>query len=210
MTVYIWGSDEKRKVIEAQWCASTIWWELTNYIFYALTSKSLRGSDGNLDSPDFYYITLSGNNAFDLSYTKFIEQADGKKVEGNEKLYKHLTISNACRTNNSNIRFAWSWYDITSKIKINKWFTPVKLNEDKVFYIQTTNNKILSWDIIITLCIDDNCNTTKQVSKRFIDWRTQTISLRNCAYYKDDKYTCKTREGCRVYDNEDITKCLEY
>ena len=67
MTVYIGWSDMKRKIIEAQWCASSIWWELTNYVFYALTSKSLRLSEEDVISPDFYHISLNSPSNINCS-----------------------------------------------------------------------------------------------------------------------------------------------
>ena len=205
MTVYIWWSDEKRKIIEAQWCANTILWEMSNYAFFALTSKSLR-SDSNLISPDFYWIKLGDDDSIKLNY--YIWNTKPNNINDFTD-FRTLTVSQTCRQNNSKLLFNWENDDISGVI-MNKWFTPVDLSENRIFYLLWNNNKYLTWDIIITLCIDDSCDTKKQFAKWTFDGRTQIISLTNCAFYNDDKSTCKTREWCKVYDNEDITKCLEY
>ena len=203
MTVYIWWSDEKRKVIEAQWCVSTIWWEMNNFLFYALTSKNLKTDDGTV-APDFYYIQLDPSKPSNI---KFWYSTGDNGI----KEYKTLVSSESCRGNNSKLKFSRTWHDNISGLKINKWFSPVKLNESEVFYLRNTSNtRYLTWDILIKLCIDDNCNLEKEISKWAVDWRTQTISSRSCIYYNDDNHTCKTRDGCKLYDDEDITKCLEY
>lgn len=210
MTVYIWWSDEKRAIIEAQWCANTILWEMSNYAFFALTSKSLR-TNSELISPNFYWIKLDNNDTIKLFYSNEEKPTDPTKFEN----YRDLTVAHTCRQNNSKLQFAWDTENIDagniSHVIMNKWFTPVDLNENRIFYlVGDDSNKYLTWDIIITLCLDNDCDVTRQFAKRSFDWRTQTISLINCAYYNDDKSECKTREGCKLYDDEDVTKCLEY
>jgi len=206
MTVYLWWSDEKRKVIEAQWCVSTLLGEMNNYAFYALTSKSLRKSGAEPISPEFYRITLDWDSALKLGYSmNEYEMTD----------FKSLTVSNTCRQNSSKLRFNREWWnnDIHS-VKMNKWFSPKSLQENRIFFLSwDNNNKYLTWAIIVSLCLDDNCTpgkSKKQIWKRSFDWRSQTISLKNCTFYNNDNSTCKTREGCKVYDAEDVTKCKEY
>ena len=58
-TVYLWGTDEKRKVIEAQWCATTLWSEMTNFVFYTLTSKKLRIDNTPISDIKYYYVSLT-------------------------------------------------------------------------------------------------------------------------------------------------------
>ena len=61
MTIYLDGSGERSKIIEAEWCAATLDGEIQNYMYYALTSKKLKVWE-NYDqevSPDWYYIILS-------------------------------------------------------------------------------------------------------------------------------------------------------
>ena len=213
MTVYIGWSDMKRKIIEAQWCASSIWWELTNYVFYALTSKSLRLSEEDVISPDFYHISLnspsnincSKNNAesanntlcdsLDLSYSMWDTDPSS--------LYKNLSIANTCRQNQANIRFYWNVWNSADEndikyITMNRWFSPIRLNESNVFYLERNSSlgKALTWDIVAVLCIDDDCSSWKEVSKFVVDGRTQTISLRNCGFYSaDNPNKCEEREN---------------
>ena len=104
---------------------------------------------------------------------------------------------------------------------MNKWFTPREVNAERVFFIKdngwTTEDdtKLLTWDIIVVLCADASCECTdkscrKQIGRRHVDARSQTISFKKCRYYEDEWNICKTREDCRVYSGWDITQCLEY
>lgn len=213
-TIYLQWSDETRKVIEAQWCATTIWWYINNFIFYSLTSRNLRTS-ADIVSPDIYAIKLDGcssNNLcdslefFDYTYNKETASYDDRKYS---KIYN---IYDTCHTSQDNLKVHRANWERSndSVIKMNKWFSPTKIADKNIFYIDNWDTPSpLMWEIIMVICLDKNCSVTKDVTKRVVDWRTQTISLRNCAYYNEDR-TCKTREWCKVYDNDDITKCLEY
>ena len=81
---------------------------------------------------------------------------------------------------------------------MNKWFSPLNINEMRVFYLQwsqSQDSKETLWNIVIVLCSDDDCTTRKQVWKRDVDWRSQTISLKKCKFYDDtDPNKCKERE----------------
>lgn len=204
-TIYFGWSNEKRKIIEAQWCLNTILWELNNYTFYAMTSKGLRTSS-DVITPNFYRITLDGDSTLKLGYS--MNDSDGMTE------FKTLNTSNTCRQNNSNLKFArnvWDNTDNISGLKMNKWFSPVSLNENRVFYLKWDTNKYLTWDIFVTLCLDNTCSgqSMKQFAKRTFDWRTQIISLVNCAFYNDDN-TCKSWENCKVYNDTDVTACDQY
>ena len=59
-------------------------------------------------------------------------------------------------------------------------------------YDETINESYYNVDIVIT------------------GKKNQVKGKVNCIYYNDDNHTCKTRDGCKLYDDEDITKCLEY
>lgn len=225
-TIYLEWSDDKRRIIEAQWCAATIWWWINNYIYYALTSKSLRLESNNVVSPNFYYIKLNWWNSTDLNCNKDNNNLCDRLQflystwnESSKSLYKTYSFSDTCNLSPSTkLRL---YRDISSSdvpfIRMNKWFTPVNLNDSNIFYINKWNN-ILTWDIMIVLCLDNDCKMLKQFGKREIDWRTQTIALRNCAFYENDyveaggikTMKCKTREGCRVYSGTDSTACEQY
>jgi hypothetical protein len=92
-----------------------------------------------------------------------------------------------------------------SYININKWFTQWWPNDTRVFYMLNADTKKtpLLWSIIILVCLDNDCKATKEIWKYDIDWRTQTISLNKCAFYKDDDpdttkneaNECQTREN---------------
>ena len=191
MTIYLWWSDEKRAIIEAQWCASTIWGEMTNYVFFALTSKNLRLEDSNsVVSPDTYTIWLSNCSEFDgdtlCNSLNFWYQIWWGSIEP----YKEVTVKNTCRQNQSNLKFFRNWWDNT--VYMNKWFTTTKLNDSRTFQLEWWN---LLWDIIIVFCSNDACSPKKEISKRVVDWRSQTISQHNCAFYEDDWFKCKKREN---------------
>ncbi len=199
-TVYLSWTDEKRKVIEAQWCASAIWWELNNFVFYALTSKTLK--DNNIPvSPTHYIVQLTWCetttswtycNKIDLSYDTW----DVGPAQTN--LYKTVSTSSACRQTKQPLLFYWAESSNSTwrKIKMNKWFSPISMNNRNVFYIDKgwPTQIALSWDIITATCFDDDCDGKKEIWKFWVDARSQTISRRNCKFYDEDLTTCKERE----------------
>lgn len=216
-TVYLGWSGEKRKVIEAQWCANTIWWEINNFLFYTLTSKNLKISDSETISPNYYIVELtwwetnsncSSSNLckeINLSYSTWENPIDITP-------YKTLNISNTCQQNNQPLRFYRSWFDTTYVI-MNKWFSPKSISDKNVFYLKnnTNNNISLLWNIIVWLCINSECSNPKEIWKFVADARSQTISFRYCKFYDNDNPSkCKTREGCQVYDENDPTTCTKY
>ena len=214
MTVYISWSSERTQIIEAEWCATSLWWVMDNYLYYALTSKVL-SSWNNKISPNFYYIQLSWFNtdencvsdAFESSWALcnqiLLWYSTGELVVWeNPAIYQTLTTKNTCSQNQSRIWFYRSWWDNPQEknidfIKMNKWFSPTNITDQNVFYIQnrTRNNKLLLWEIIIVLCSDDECSWRKQIAKRVVDARPQTISLKKCKFYEeDDPIRCQERE----------------
>lgn len=199
-TIYLQWSDEKRKIIEAQWCTSTLLWEMNNFIFYALTSKNLRISNSQTISPDFYYISIETNPVYNniksnivLGYSTWNNSVSNT---GDIKIFKTLNPSDTCHQN-IKMNFVRTWSNEMEFITMNKWFSPVKVNNSNVFYIKWwQNEQLLIWDIIIYLCLDNNCNTQKETVKWVVDWRTQTISLKNCRFYQiDDSTKCNEREN---------------
>lgn len=209
-TIYLWWSDEKRKIIEAQWCASAIWWEIRNYLFSTLTSKKLKISSHQTESPNYYIISLTGSdctsgcNEINLLYSTW------ESLE-NIETYKTLNIWNTCSQAKRSLKFYRTWgHSSTDYVVMNKGFSPRKNSNEKIFYVSGEPLSI-TWDIIIGLCLSPDCSTPKEISKFIVDWRSQTISLRNCKFYHADNPTkCKTREGCSVYNSTDPTTCDQY
>ena len=152
LTVYLWWIWERAKIIEAQWCAASLWWQMNNYVFNALTSRSLRIPDNNnIVSPDHYIITLSWwtyNSSYNCTSGNFNEH----RIYCNElrflytagstlqQPYKTQTIWNTCRQNQAKIWMFWSsdieWKWDIEFISMNKWFAPRSISERKVFYLQ--------------------------------------------------------------------------
>ena len=57
--------------------------------------------------------------------------------------------------------------------------------------------RVFTWDIIILACMWPNCekDARKEIGKREIDARSQTIALKKCKFYQDDNpMLCETRE----------------
>lgn len=229
MTVYLWKSWDRSKSIEAEWCANALWWTLDNYVYYTLTSRNLRLTDNLSEaiSPAYYFIQLTGTSNPEK---KCIPENIGswffcKKIilwyseediptEINE--YKNVTVSNTCRHGKPHLWFYRAWWtsgDI-QYIRMNKWFTPKEANAERVFFLQqnwdTEDDKLLTWDIMVVLCSDDSCEWWKQIGKRQVDARSQTIAFKKCRYYEDNWNICKTREDCKVYSSSDPTACEEY
>ena len=156
-TVYLGWSWEKRKVIEGQWCAAALWWEISNYVFYALTSKKLRLSNTETISPNYYIIQFSwSNNGICSSWhecNKIIFSYSTWDLT-DIKDYKSVDITNTCRQNRQSLKFYWSWTN-TNYIVMNKWFSPIEFNDD-IFSLHWNNwsndFKLLEGDIIIVLC----------------------------------------------------------
>ena len=179
MTAYFWWSQDRWKIIEAQWCAGAFLWEMNNYIYYALTSKSLKVSD-KMINPNIYTIELSWNN--NGVYRSVLLRYD------ENWLYKKLDSGQVCR-NNSQVWFYWSWDD--KKISMKKWFiqtTPT----DKVFSVG--NN--LTWSIIVVYCTNKECSWSKDIARLNVDGRSQTIYIDQCKLYKDSESNkCQTWES---------------
>jgi hypothetical protein len=100
MTAYIGWSWEKTKIIEAQWCATTLWWKINNYVYYALTSKSLKIDNTTTVSPDFYVIWLSeviNDNIYKNIVFSYITW-DNSPSE-----YQTVNVWNSCRNAQPNL-----------------------------------------------------------------------------------------------------------
>lgn len=208
MTVYIGWSWEKTKIIEAQWCATSLWWKINNYVYYTLTSKMLELTDKSMISPDFYFIWLTWwnaqndgvnctvNNASQWQLCNKIIFAYSTWDTNTPKIYQTITVWDTCRQAQPNLWFYRSWTTSNNipYIKMNKWFSPVDINEMKVFHLQNWQKDLLG-DIVIVLCFTDTCDSDnqKEVAKWSIDWRSQTISLKKCRFY-DDTHINKCRE----------------
>ena len=240
MTVYLWNSGDRAKSIEAEWCANALWWVLSNYVYYTLTSRNLRvvlpdGSE-RADSPSYYYIQLTwwtSNsshrctpeniwgwhfcNDILLLYATWYENP-----ESHTNLYRKATIPNTCRNGKPHLWFyrsGWAHTWNIEYIRMNKWFTPRDVQGEKVFYIKDNNweaneskTQLLTGNIIVVLCTDETCGWRKEIGKWQIDARAQTISFKKCRYYREGEESnlCKTREDCAVYDETDPTLCIEY
>ncbi len=135
--------------------------------------------------------------------------------------YKTLTASNTCRHGNARLWFYRSWWQFSwniDYIRMNKWFTPREVKAERVFFLHDLDwvwkgedkEKLLIWDIIVVRCPESSCKWRKQIGKRHVDARSQTISFKKCRYYDDTWNICKTREDCVLYDTDDPTICRKY
>lgn len=245
MTIYLWKSGGKAKSIEAEWCSNALWWAIGNYAYFTLTSKNLRFPDKDPISPKYYYIELTGGttdsehrctpqNAFSwylckdiiLWYATWYYVSWHYDPDLNIQEYQTINVSNTCRHSKPYLWFYRSGWQHTwdiSFVRMNKWFTPREVNAERVFFLKDNgwtaedDSKLLTWDIIVVLCWDDECSCTpqwcrKQIGKRQVDARSQTISFKRCRYYFDGTWDnlCKTREDCRVYSGSDPSVCMSY
>ena len=249
MTVYLWKSGERAKIIEAEWCANALWSTLWNYVYYTLTSRNLRvkiDDDTEITiSPTYYSIELTWwtqtsskrcipENIWSWHFCKDIilwySETTWFITEPPFSGYQTVNVSNTCRHWKPYLWFYRSWWYHTwniDYIRMNKWFTPKEVKAEKVFFMHDINwtsdedSKVLIWDIIVVLCSNDTCQCPdtnkkceprKQIGKRQIDARSQTIDFKKCRYYFDGENSniCKTREDCRVYSGTDSTVCMEY
>ena len=202
MTVYIWWSDERSKIIEANWCAWALGWKINNFVYYALTSKNI-----NSTSPDYYYIQLSWLiNSSTSNNCTWAKNPCTKLIfsystwNSSIKPYETHTVKDDCRQNQVNLWFYRSWDAVRDikYIRMNKWFSPTSIAETKVFFLQSSNdvNKLLNWNIIILLCSDKSCSWWKEIGMWKVDARSQTIHYKKCKFYKtDDPQLCETREN---------------
>ena len=213
VTVYLWWLWERARIIETQWCATSFWWEMNNFVFNALTSKNLKLSNGTTVSPNYYTIELTwGDNTCsktdyeeDWKYCNELKLWYSFDNPSTESEYKIVTIWNTCRQNQANMwlyRNGWTSWDIKG-IYMNKWFAPRSINERKVFYLQHRSdnglnedeNKLTEGDIMVLLCpSSNNCSWGKEVGRFHVDARTQTITFQKCRFYKDDLISCDARE----------------
>lgn len=208
MTIYLDWTWDRAKNIEAESCANSFLWNINNFLFYTLTSKTLKPDWGDEVSPKYYTIQLSWWNSnwtpctksnFDWNSHNYCNQIVLWYISWDEatpSTYKTYSINNACQQNRSKIWFYRSWDDL-EYIKMNKWFSPITLQDNNVFFITTddNNNKLLYGDIIILRCYDDNCESRRELWKWAVDARTQTISYVKCKFYDENQLNkCATFE----------------
>ena len=202
-TIYLWWTDERRKVIEAQWCAASLWWEMANYVFYALTSKNLRDNNDKVVFPSSYMIQLTWDSgvACNSGVRNWLSGHCDKlnflfKTWGTDSFsYKIYSAWNSCRWNNARLSLYWDWDDV-DYVEMKKWFMPTRDSaKGEVFYLKTNFNNRLTWNIIVWLCLNSECSTPKEISKWVVDARAQTISTGNCKFYQENDPTkCEERE----------------
>ena len=201
-TVYFW-TDDKRRSIQAQWCVTTIWWEIHNFLFYALTSKRLRLDENTTVSPEYYIIQLTwALNEADTGCNSTWSICD-------EILLSYATWDDTIETYSRPSLNSCHWWGVKiwyyrsgesniNLLKMNKWFSATSDSpfDRKVFALEDfTGDKILLCDIMVVLCINSGCQEPQEISRFAIDWRSQTITIKNCIYYEDDDLNkCKTRE----------------
>lgn len=200
-TVYLW-IDDKRKIIESQWCVTTIWWELHNFLFYALTSKKLRLDEETTVSPEFYIIQLTWSTSETGNCINTWAICDEILLrydtwDGIVETYSRPSLK-SCHWGLSRIGYYRSWDIDIKQVTMNKWFAASTDNpyDKKVFWLEDfSGNKLLLWDIIVVLCVNENCTEPKQISRLTIDWRSETIAIKNCNIYQDeDSNLCEQRE----------------
>ena len=208
MTIYLDWTWDRAKNIEAETCSKSFLWNINNFLYYTLTSKILKDSDWNEVSPNYYTIQLSWGNSnwnscnktkFDSESHIFCNEVVLWYLSGNNNIpYTTYSAGNTCQQNNIKIWFYRSGNKNINYIKMNKWFSPISLEETNVFFITTnnTNDKELYGDIIILRCNDKDCKSRRELWKREVDARTQTITYAKCKFYKEDKANeCREREG---------------
>lgn len=210
MTMYLGNQWERAKVIEAEWCANTFNWQINNQIFDALTSKIINSGNHSY-SPDFYLIELSWSNSNDESNCT----SDNSWVFCDKIIFRYASLwehdiidiswafdsvitNKICHLWNTSLQFYRSWSNDIKYIRMNKWFSPILWTEAKVFGIHTTwnmNNDLLNWDIFVNACFDNECSWQKQIWKRHIDARSQTIWFKKCKLYSETEDICEEREA---------------
>lgn len=205
MTIYLDWTWDRAKNIEAESCAKSFLWNMNNFLYYTLTSKILKDADWNEVSPNYYTIQLSWWNSnwsvcnrANFSGDKiFCNNVVLWYLSGEENIpYMTYTVGNACQQNNIKLWFYRSGSENINYVKMNKWFSPLSLEETNVFFITTDNDKLLYEDIILIRCNDQSCTSRKELWKREVDARTQTITYAKCKFYKEDPANeCREREG---------------
>lgn len=215
LTVYIWWLWERARIIEAQWCAASLWWQMNNYVFNALTSKSLITPNNEIVSPDRYIITLGWWTSTDTRncslsafrrwiYCNELRFLYTENNDSTQQLYKTYTIWNTCRQNQAKIwlyrrNSRQGWPSDIKFISMNKWFAPRSISERNVFYLQekygaVNERQLTEGEIIVVLCSNNECKGWREVGKYHVDGRTQTISFKKCIFYREDNKSCAARE----------------
>ncbi len=211
MTMYLGNQWQRARIIQAEWCANTFNWQINNQVFNALTSKILN-SWNTTYSPDLYLITLTGWNS---SWSKNCT-SDNDWVFCDTLVFRYANLSwindiiisgafdseitnKECHIWEVALQFYRSGSNDIEYVRMNKWFWPIIWTEAKVFWIhkkwQNINNDLLNWDIIINACFDRKCEWMKQIWKRSIDGRSQTIWFKKCKLYIDTEDICEEREA---------------
>lgn len=220
MTIYLDWTGERTKIIEAEWCLNSFWWVINNYLYYTLTSKNIKVWSDEI-SPKYYTIMLSwSNNCNDsgnLCDKILLWYITGDNNISNNQVYQTYNVWNTCNQSKVKLWFyRWSWNGTENNnyVSMNKWFLPLNTT-DLPFQINLKINteweRSLLWYIIVVLCIDKNCTSQRQIWRRRVDARSQTVPYEKCKFYDDNQLNiCKTREGCTVYSDSDPTVCTSY
>ena len=219
MTVYFWWWWEKAKVIEAEWCANALNWEIYNRTYSAMTSKIIQSWNVSI-SPNIYSISLSWTKS--TSHCSKSDYDDWDicdtiilSYSWNDSAWIYDTLSSKKICNLSKwikVAFYRSWCSLDpnetsivpldcygsagdldtslERINISKWLTPLSyLSQNGFSIVDWEKNNAFDGEIIIVLCFDSSCEETKETWKRVIDSRSQTITLHKCKFYKEDDPT---------------------
>jgi len=171
---------KNKDVFYGQACVESIYGEINNFLYAAISSKSINSWWTQI-FPDVYNINFDvSNQSISLKY----------KTTGNPYYtYSDITISGQnniqyCNNNNSTLLLSWDSYEIT----INKWLQ--ENTTTKAFYlsgVSITGQNIFRW-------CDGQGNECKNISYFLTDTRTITIQKHMCLHFD-------TTGDCLEWDN---------
>lgn len=169
------ASDQK-DLLTSKSCINYLYWEIGNYLNYAMSWKWLYINNGWL-SPDIYSIKFDAiNDKLTLAYSWSSWVGTYKDI--NLRWTTEFGSVNCFDNKSSYINMKWD--DL--QIDMSKMFQWTINNQS--FLINNTKS-ILTWEVVLEHC--DNLNNCIEIVKFFIDRRVNDIRNVKCLHQNDGK-----------------------
>lgn len=169
---------KNKDIFYGQACIETIYGEVNNFLYAAISSKSLNSWWTQI-FPETYIITFSGQ-VIDLWY---------QESEGPYTIYSSIPISentnNYCSSNKYTIVMTWDSYEVY----ISKW---LQNNQNTNFFLSGTTG-VSTWGNTFLQC-DNTLTWCKTMAYFQSDTRALSIQKKMCLAFEDN-WDCSERDN---------------
>lgn len=183
MVSFLSDRSTKQKY-QAEICFNQLSQQLDNFVNAALMGKKLQTAWYGEEYPNYYEITLSGENLIELNYRTW-----GASVK-----YMEIFLTGNCNQKGLYLSMTGATF---SGVVMNKWFRLLKPGENSAFSLSWTTFPF-TWEVQFRICAENGGENPcfRDVGRRYIDARVQTIFIQKCQFYLEtDTEKCAQREG---------------